>query len=363
MKQPQHGYGTMDIVRWSLLVGVIVTAFSAGTALPDEATSTCVARLIEDLESNDADTRLHAIESLAALGTDAKPAVMVLTRILENRQSPFRVAVANAFNQILPAHVDMLAVFPDLRFAGKVPPVAYWPPARRAKFAEATKLANDETAKALEIALPALVNALRDDDDYLREYSAMSLGACGSLAKNAVPALIQTLEDEKEPVRMRAVEALERIGPDAAEAVGPLMEYIKRHAKSYVDVRTPAIQALGAIGPAAKDAVPMLLNLLQDAREPRYPAAEALGKIGRGAENAIPALVTALNDKEDLVRACAAEAIGKIGSRTPLLIAALEEAAKDEDSYVRMHAERALKQLSSAREGRGTAYGEERKRN
>jgi HEAT repeat protein len=149
-----------------------------------------VATLIDDLRSKDNKVRRKAIDTLARLGPAAKPAVPALTEILKDRHSSFRLKVAISFNQILPPYVDLLKLFPDLRYVGKIQPVDQWPADRREKLAKAKKIANDEAAEAIAVALPALVDALTDENANLRQYAALSLGACGSLAGDSVPALI-----------------------------------------------------------------------------------------------------------------------------------------------------------------------------
>ena len=171
---------------------------------PDQSNGAQVARLIDDLRSRDDKVRRKAINTLARLGPAAKPAVPALTEILKDRHAPFRPAVAISFNQILPPHVDLFKLFPDLRYVGDMLPVDLRSADRRQKLAKAEEIANDEAANAIAVALPALVGALTDGDAYVRQYAALSLGACGPLARDSVPALIRALEDKNEGVRMRS---------------------------------------------------------------------------------------------------------------------------------------------------------------
>ena len=238
----------------AILLGCLAAAGCAETATsprksteapPDQPDAAQVAALIDNLQSGDDKVRRNAIDLLANLGPKAKPAVSALTEILKDKRAPFRSNAAIAFNQILPPHVDMLKLFPDLRYVGDMPPVDQWPADRRQKLAEAQEIANHEAAKAAEIAVPALIDALADEDAYVRQNAALSLGACGRLAGDSVPALIRTLKDEDEAVRIRAAEALGRIGTNAKAAIPSLLEYIERN-KRY-DVRSPAERAVEAI--------------------------------------------------------------------------------------------------------------------
>jgi HEAT repeat protein len=155
-------------------------------------------------------------------------------------------------------------------------------------------------------AVPALIQALKDSEWFVRRYAAEALGQIGDAS--AVPALIQALKDSNEYVRRYAAEALGQIGD--ASAVAALIQALK-DSEEYV--RRYAALALGQIG---LPAVPALIQALKDSNEyVRWYAAKALGKIGLPA---VPALIQALKDSEEDVRADAAEALGKIGDARAL---------------------------------------------
>ena len=106
-------------------------------------------------------------------------------------------------------------------------------------------------------------------------------------SKAAVPALAQALKDEDEWVRANAAEALGRIGPEAKAAVPALIQALKN--EDVLRVRWGAAEALGQIGPAAKQAVPALAQALKDIEDSYSPyfresAVEALEKINIEAE-------------------------------------------------------------------------------
>ena len=100
--------------------------------------------------------------------------------------------------------------------------------------------------------------------------------ALSNIGEDAVPALIQALQDQDEWVRSRATLALGRIGGGAEDAVPALMQTLQ---DKDVYVRKYAASALGSIGEGAIDAVPALIQVLQD-QDIRINAAFALGKIG-----------------------------------------------------------------------------------
>lgn len=75
-------------------------------------------------------------------------------------------------------------------------------------------------------AVPALIEALKDKYDYVRRAAALALGNIRSEAKAAVPALIEALQDEHWTVRLSAKQALEMI--NTLEAQKAVEEYRKR---------------------------------------------------------------------------------------------------------------------------------------
>jgi len=64
---------------------------------------------------------------------------------------------------------------------------------------------------AARAAVPALKEALKDKDQFLREAAAAALGDIGLGAKAAVPALETALKDTEEVVREAAAESLKKI--------------------------------------------------------------------------------------------------------------------------------------------------------
>jgi hypothetical protein len=64
-------------------------------------------------------------------------------------------------------------------------------------------------------AVPALTEALRDENTYVRRDAAKVLGHFGADAKRAVPALVEMLHDKEPSVRKSAAETLKKIDPEA----------------------------------------------------------------------------------------------------------------------------------------------------
>jgi len=62
-----------------------------------------------------------------------------------------------------------------------------------------------------ESSVPALIEALTDKYEDVREYAAEALQARGKKAKAAIPALTKALKDPKKAVRKAAAMAIEEI--------------------------------------------------------------------------------------------------------------------------------------------------------
>ena len=161
----------------------------------------------------------------------------------------------------------------------------------------------------MERRVQQLIQNLRSFVSKDRLYASGSLRAIGPAAEAAVPALIEALKDEDSNVRGSAADALGKIGPAAVPA---LIEALRDDDS---DVRYTAA-ALARIGPAAEAAVPALIEALKhDDSIVRFNAAYALGKIGPAAEAAVPTLLEALKDYDSYVRSRAASAPGEHPNR------------------------------------------------
>ena len=305
--------------------------------------------LIRALDDESADIRAHAIGAVGTLG-EASPAVIAAVRKkLDDEVEAVRDAAA-ALLKDFESHLRMVDFLSDRENDGEA----------RSREAHAIGLLNVRTSQAIAAlgaaledddtremagwsletigaaAVPALIQALGDDQWRVRERAARALGGIGPDASAAVLALRISLRDGDKDVRAQAARALGRIGSAEAETVTALVKALDDCREV---VRTEAARALGAFGPAAKAAVPGLVRALGDSEDVRIQAANALGRIGVAA---VPELVRALDDDDDDVRRGAAFALGEIGPDSKAAVSALVRAVGDEEEEVRDAAVRAL---------------------
>jgi HEAT repeat protein len=166
---------------------------------------------------------------------------------------------------------------------------------------------------AAKPALPALIQALEDEDKQVWSFSVSAIAALGPEARDAIPKLIAALDTgalrgrrqrEGRQIVMRSAYALSRIGPAAMPS---LLEAL---GKDDAGLRIGATHALGPFGAEARPAIPMLINNLADGRDPVHgETVLTLGLIGPAAG---PALVAALGDSDARRRAGAAQALVEI---------------------------------------------------
>jgi HEAT repeat protein len=130
--------------------------------------------------------------------------------------------------------------------------------------------------------IPFLIKALRHDNWMVREGAARGLYGFAPKAQKAIPALCEALRDSDAFVRQYVATALERLasifGPILKVAVPGLTDLLKDD--DFV-VREWAAHALGSIGASAKAAIPALKEAAMEDVEPsvKESAASAIDEI------------------------------------------------------------------------------------
>jgi HEAT repeat protein len=166
-------------------------------------------------------------------------------------------------------------------------------------------------------AIPALIQALADDDSELRSNAALALGGIGPRAEPAVPHLVNVLANSKETraTRVEAAKALARIGPvpAAVDAIPKLVKVLEDKTTETI-IRERAIWALRphyanrATVPELPGVFPAFSKILsepktQETRMLRYDCAYMLGVLQRknAPEEALDTLLEFLHDKTILI--------------------------------------------------------------
>jgi HEAT repeat protein len=170
-----------------------------------------------------------SLETLAGMGTKARPAVPAVVKTLRHPEYRVRVEAArtlldldansDAAVRALTAALtskDAEARAYTAKIIGEIvnPPLAWpscWGPAPR------PRVFRSGLGKQ---ALPHLLEALRDREGEVRQGAAASLGRIGADARAAVPALLDLLRDREPAVRRAAAEAAQGIVVDAAVQAG-----------------------------------------------------------------------------------------------------------------------------------------------
>lgn len=284
-------------------------------------TSAKLYALQRQLGSRSARERISAADGLAAMGSQAGPAVPALTNLLSDPNETVRAAAASALGSIGDALDETIAEL--LRVM------------RRGDFYD-SRHAAQALAKLGHRAVPALVEATT--------YPGYGVGghAQWALAYVQDPAAVPDLLREARKGSLWAVVGLGEIGRAAAAAVPFLLDLIK---DPDTDQQWYAIEALGKIGDAS--VVPALATKLQSPNaQTRAETATALGRIGD--PSAVPLVVPALSDPDRTVRRAAVEAVDWSRFAGDAL-ATLAELLHDTDPVVRMHAAEELGHLADLR--------------
>jgi HEAT repeat protein len=181
-----------------------------------------------------------------------------------------------------------------------------------------------------------LEKALRNDDDADLRNSAMEVLV--RFGKQAVPKLLMLLRDENEEVRNFSAVMLGDIA--SREAVGPLIEALR---DSDANVSHAAAEALGKIGD--RSALLPLLELCSGNFWLQYPAVVAMGEMRDN--RAVPRLLQLLDD--EMLKEPVIEALGKIGD--PRALYYLAEILCSPDAQLAAQAARAIVAIQNALAG------------
>lgn len=262
------------------------------------AANEAVGALIAVLEKDDEKTRITFLYGLKGIGPGAEPAVPLLIQLLNHDDFHTRYWACQALGGIGPAAAPAVPALCRLTTDG---------PASVRRHAAA---ALGSIGPAIgPPGRDALVKALRDPVDPVRQDAVTALGKLGDLAKPAVAEIQAAIREGKMSTLAGSAHTLWQLTRDSDVVVPVLIEDLNRFGTS-----PEAARMLGEIGESAKAAVPELVKNLQSS-DPllRFEAARALGRIGPAAQTAVPALQRALEDESLDVRQAAQTSLEQIG--------------------------------------------------
>jgi HEAT repeat protein len=159
--------------------------------------------------------------------------------------------------------------------------------------------------------LPALIKALNDTNEYVREDMALALSKFGPAAETAVPALAKALEDDSARVRITAAKALSEIDNSQNAAVISVFKDVITNGNAR-DRHWAAVY-LHKMDPKNTDIIPVFISsLTNEERGIRISAAYSLLPYGSQANAAVPVLLDMLKERDSEVQKSARAALEKI---------------------------------------------------
>jgi HEAT repeat protein len=289
-------------------------------------------KLAEQLGSGDMPARREAAYQLQRLGPAAKPATAALIKALNDDDKQVWSWAIGALTELGPDAKDAIPVLIE-GLDGRV---------QRGRRSRDTRQIAMRSAVALShigpAAVPALLEALRQDDAGLRAGAARALGLLGKDARDAVPILIGQLTDGRDPVRDEIIAALGLIGSEAGPALSAAL------ADAEARRRAGAAVALSQIAPPYNAAGIAVEEALRQEKDPlaRSALMETLPRLGLDPSRSLAFLIPAAVGEDDASRHSALNAV--LGSRAlrPAAMTRLTDLLKDSNPAVRERAARAL---------------------
>lgn len=277
--------------------------------------------------ATDEDGRVRAIDALADLGQNAKPALEALVKALDADNVRIRWHAARAVGAI---GEDAIPVIPKLAglLLGDADPIVCTQSAaaiRAIRADDGRTEIPEEVAKIYAEAAAAVGKAAAHPDARVRRASLRAVAALVADPAKQAAMIDDSLADADPAVVVESLHSLADLG---ASAVPMLVESLKDpKARYWAEV------ALAEIGPDAAPAAGALAAAsLAGEPEERLQAMLALAAIGEPAAEAADELAAALDSSDTTVRSAAAFALGRM--RAASADGALEKAAADADPFL-----------------------------
>jgi HEAT repeat protein len=300
--------------------------------------------LTDGLTDADPEVRIAAANALGAVGPWAKGAIPALLQAEKGDTAPeVQQAARAALDRVgrRPAGGDVPVLLVGLQ--------APRAPRFRAASAQVLWMIGNARPADARPAVPALGQALRDEDVTVRLYAAQALYAIDRHPELVVTVFQETLHHPDPALRTAAAQALAGIGPAAKDATPDLEKALETERDG--GVRLALGEALWFVDAQADPLLTVLHEALRDPDPDRRDAAAEIAgqvgdKLGLGAPGLVPDLVKVLKGEgPSTLRARAAHALGRLGPPARPAAPDLGEALKDPDPTVRHHAAVALIRL------------------
>jgi len=276
-------------------------------------------RLLEQLNSADADVRISALADLGHLGPLADESIEVVQRLLSDEDQAVRRVAARSLGQLGESAIPALAVALD-HADKEVRRQAIWALARHGikalgSLAAIGKALSDVDARTASGAAQALANmgprAAPLVPELLAAFRSTNLIQCRLIAKAlsaigpaALPQLVARLEMPNPFVRREVAVALGFMGPSAAPAVAAIVAHLRRctvEVRATLPVQDVRDTRITVIRPATAETIDERASLI-----------DALARIGPAAAEAREYLLATLNDPDRVVGQAAAQALLRI---------------------------------------------------
>lgn len=356
----------------SLVPGSSDVLAAAWPNRPDESPDTPdVTTLRNALKSSGStDEQMEAASQLGAMGPYAFEAVPDLVSMLKSEDPGVRGECIYALGEIGPvAHeatdslleflksdspMDLTAALESLRRIGSIPAdpdAREWitvlcshPDAAVHTAAIRYRLVvTDYDANVVRSSKPALLRALAESRDAVRNEAALTLIEIGD---SSVPQVTEQLQSVQPMVRLKACDILGRIGPSAASAVPKLLPRLQDEDELVVRA---AATALGNIHAEPGTVLPALLKLLPGGSVARQiTVVRALGDFGMAASDSTDSVLRLLSSDNAMLRTAAADTLGQIFNGRTDVVEALVKSLSDPNGTVTVHAANALSQIGPA---------------
>ena len=148
--------------------------------------------------------------------------------------------------------------------------------------------------------VPALIEALGDQNWEIRWSAAGALTSFGKKSAMAVPELVGVLRDPEDYVRNAALSTLGKMGPISVAAMMDEVSKPLDHAEDQLYMRIICIRSLGALGAKAMVSVPLLIkNSSHEDINVRLESVIALRKIG--GDDSMPGEIGWLAEPDEMI--------------------------------------------------------------